>query len=100
MIPIRKLLLFSIQLLGVVSFLTAQDNYRAVHWGTEEGLSVEERNVMLKDVNGFLWVGSLHGLNRFDGNGFKQYFPDKNKPGTIDGSSSNSLVEDSLRNIW
>src|SRR4026207_2520215 len=100
MIPIRKSLLFSIQLFGVVSFLAAQDNYRAVRWSMNEGLSVETNNVMLKDVNGFLWIGSFHGLDRFDGSNFKNYSPDKNKPGSIGGAFISNLIEDSLHNIW
>jgi ligand-binding sensor domain-containing protein len=55
---------------------------------------------MLKDVNGFLWLTSPVGLNRFDGSTFKIYYPEKNVPGTINGSYGFSLVEDSLHNIW
>jgi hypothetical protein len=65
-----------------------------------EGLSVETNNVMLKDVNGFLWIGSFHGLDRFDGSNFKNYSPDKNKPATIGGAFITNLIEDSLHNIW
>jgi ligand-binding sensor domain-containing protein len=79
---------------------SADENYRLVHWGMDEGLSSDDRNIMLKDVHGFLWVGSANGLNRFDGNTFKHYFPEKNKPGAICGAFILNLVEDSLHNIW
>lgn len=65
---------FILLLLSVVFFAQttfAQEKYRTVRWGMNEGLSVEINNVMLKDVNGFLWIGSLHGLDRFDGSNFK-----------------------------
>ncbi len=83
MLRFRNLLLIFIQLLFVLSSVPAQENYRYVHWGANEGLSVEVQNMMLKDVNSFLWVGSPHGLNRFDGSSFKTYFADKNKPGSM-----------------
>jgi ligand-binding sensor domain-containing protein len=56
---------------------------------------------MLKDVNGFLWIGTAGGLSRFDGSRFKNYYHDPQKPGTIDaGKTDHGLVEDSLHNIW
>src|SRR5436190_17782619 len=76
------------------------NNYRLVTWTANEGLSVDHGNVMLKDINGFLWIGSPHGLNRFDGSNFKHYFSDKNKHGTLCGNYINNLIEDSLHNIW
>lgn len=76
------------------------DQYRAIHWTENEGLSLGKKNIMLKDVNGFLWIVSPVGLNRFDGSTFKVYYPDKNTPGTIGGAYTFSLVEDSLHNIW
>ncbi|MEP6616558.1 MAG: adenylate/guanylate cyclase domain-containing protein, partial [Ginsengibacter sp.] len=83
-----------------VSILIAQDKYRAVHWGIDEGISFDQNNIILKDVKGFIWAGSSNGLNRFDGSQFKHFFPDKNKRGTIIGSNIYNLIEDSLHNIW
>ncbi|HET7897164.1 MAG TPA: two-component regulator propeller domain-containing protein, partial [Flavisolibacter sp.] len=76
------------------------NQYRAVQWTENEGLSLGKKNVMLKDVYGFLWIISPVGLNRFDGSTFKIFYPDKNTPGTIGGAYTFSLVEDSLHNIW
>lgn len=76
------------------------NNYRAVSWKRSDGISLPKKNVMLKDVKGFVWIISPIGLNRFDGSTFKIFHPDKNKRGTIAGSYGLSLVEDSLHNIW
>src|SRR6476659_8673433 len=79
----------------------AGDKYRAVHWGLDEGMSNGQVNAMIKDVNGFLWIATGFGLNRFDGNTFKRYFADKTKKNkTIIGNGTNGLIEDSLHNIW
>ncbi len=78
-----------------------EDKYRTVHLDIDDGLSQGVVTSMLKDVNGFLWIGTEAGLNRFDGNTFKIYFTDKNKKNkTIIGDNINSLIEDSLHNIW
>jgi signal transduction histidine kinase/ligand-binding sensor domain-containing protein len=82
-------------------FGTAQEKYRAVHWGLDEGLSQGETYHMIKDVNGFLWIGTRYGLNRFDGNTFKVYLPQRNNnKSIIDDHVIGGLVEDSLHNIW
>jgi len=77
------------------------DQYRAINWSLEHGLSSYIANVMIKDAKGFLWVGSPGGeLCRFDGTVFKKYLPDQQKGGTINSESIYSFEEDSLHNIW
>src|SRR5690349_10660213 len=78
----------------------AQDSYRALHWDVEDGLSHPIIGYMLKDVQGFLWISTDFGLSRFDGNTFKNYYHDNNRPNSISGNNLWSLVEDSLHNIW
>ena len=73
--------------------------YRAINWGLGEGLSQAEVYHMLKDVNGFLWIATGYGLNRFDGNSFKIYYAGKGKH-NISGNGISGLIEDSLHNIW
>ena len=75
--------------------------YRAVNWGLDEGLSNNRVYSMIKDVNGFLWIGTTFGLNRFDGSTFKKYIAYKTKKNkTIPGNGISNLIEDSLHNIW
>jgi ligand-binding sensor domain-containing protein len=81
---------------------TAQDTYRAEHWDIENGLSLGAVTAMLRDVNGFLWIGTWEGggLNRFDGINFRNYLGDKNDNKNIIGDYVNRIIEDSLHNIW
>lgn len=39
----------------------------------EDGLSAKDVRCLYKDPDGFLWVGTANGLNRFDGNTIKCY---------------------------
>jgi ligand-binding sensor domain-containing protein len=77
-----------------------ESKYRAVHWVVEDGLAHGKTYSMLKDINGFLWIGTEDGLSRFDGSTFKNYDYDPKKTGTISGMRIQGLVEDSLHNIW
>ena len=77
------------------------EQYRAINWGLDAGLSHDWVSSMIKDANGFLWIATGFGLNRFDGDKFKKYFADKAKKNkTISGHNINGLIEDSLHNIW
>lgn len=97
---IKKVLFFFLAFL-LVHAINAQDKYRAVNWGLNEGLSHARVSYMLKDINGFLWIGTQGGLSRFDGSVFTNYYYDPKKTGTINaGNTGGGLVEDSLHNIW
>ena len=83
------------------SNLSKHDQYRPFQLTMENGLSFNSTNVMIKDLKGFLWVGSkLGGFCRFDGASFKKYIPEQNKPGIINSDKIISFTEDSLNNIW
>lgn len=43
------------------------------HYTTDQGLSNDEVKCILKDRRGFMWFGTVNGLNRFDGQQFKIY---------------------------
>ena len=93
-----------IPILFFISFfflsISAQEKYSAVHWTLEDGLSQAVTTGMIKDVNGFLWITTEYGLNRFDGNTFTNYFHDPKKKETIPSDKVYGIIEDSLHNIW
>jgi len=77
------------------------DQYRAILLTQKDGLSADGMNTMIKDVKGFIWIGSLSGgFCRFDGIRFKKYLPKQNDRRTINSDRIISFTEDSLHNIW
>lgn len=65
-------------------------------YSIESGLSEAVINDMIQDHNGYLWIGTSYGLNRFDGINFKNYY-------TEDGLLNNKifgLYQDSENRIW
>lgn len=69
-------------------------------YSLEQGLSQSNVRCILKDKNGFLWIGTQDGLDRFDGYEFKVF---KNNPNDVNSLSSNiitCLLEDKKGNLW
>lgn len=54
--------------------LSAQDiDLKFKRYGGENGLSHERVTTVFKDSQGFVWVGTMDGVNRFDGYRFEQF---------------------------
>ncbi|RLD61462.1 MAG: hypothetical protein DRJ05_02525, partial [Bacteroidetes bacterium] len=67
---------------------------------TKNGLSSNYILDIYQDSEGYIWVATRNGLNRFDGYDFTTY---KNNPGDPSSISSNlvtSIAEDKLNNLW
>ena len=78
----------------------AKTDYRAVPWTIYEGLSHNQLTSIRRDVNGFLWIGTINGLNRFDGSLFKKYYHEARNKKSIAGNNIATIIEDSLHNLW
>jgi ligand-binding sensor domain-containing protein/serine phosphatase RsbU (regulator of sigma subunit) len=80
--------------------IRAQSDFRFKRFDLDQGLSMNNIRSITQDYKGFIWVGTIDGLNRYDGYKFKVY---KNNP-KIKNSLSNhtiwSLLEDSRRNLY
>ena len=108
MLLLKKILPFSLFLFTFCFSIAQQVNnkdavsaYRAIHWTTQDGLSNDNANIMIKDSKGFLWIGSQNAaLCRFDGARFKKFIPDPHKRGSINATGIFGFTEDSLKNIW
>ncbi len=65
-----------------------------------KGLSNNSISVFLRDTTGFLWIGTVDGLNRYDGYSFKVYKSKSNNPNSISRNSITQLAQDYNGNIW
>lgn len=65
-----------------------------------EGVPASEVGSILPDHNGYIWLGTLNGLARYDGYEFKRFFNNPNDPGSIKGLQVWGLFEDSKGRIW
>ncbi|WP_406682937.1 ATP-binding protein [Seonamhaeicola sp. MEBiC1930] len=59
----------------------------------KDGMSQVSVNDMIHDSNGFVWIGTADGLDRFDGNVFKQFKHNPNDSTSISGNYITKIVE-------
>ncbi len=54
----------------------------------------------IQDSEGYFWIATEYGLNRYDGYSFIPYYYDKTDPNSIQNNFIISLFEDSKKNLW
>ena len=70
------------------------------HFGLEAGLSQSSALAILQDQQGFLWIGTQDGLNRFDGYSFTVFRPKQGDPTTLSSGEILSLAQGTDGSIW
>ena len=70
------------------------------HLTITDGLSQNAGLAIFQDSQGFLWVGSQDGLNRYDGYTFKIFKHDPDDPSSISHNSILSIIEDKEGYLW
>lgn len=67
---------------------------------TEDGLSIDSVNSITQDKRGFIWVGTIYGLNRYDGYNFKIYKHQATIENSLTHDWINTVFEDRYGFIW
>lgn len=86
--------------LALCKQLQGQRSFRFKHWGVEDGLSQSTITQITQDKDGFIWLGTQDGLNRFDGYSFKIYRNKENNEGSLSNNYIMSLACDSAGYVW
>ncbi len=66
----------------------------------QDGLPDSNVTAILQDHLGFLWLGTLNGLVRYDGYDFVTFKPDPDDPASLSGRSITALYEDRANDLW
>jgi signal transduction histidine kinase/ligand-binding sensor domain-containing protein/DNA-binding response OmpR family regulator len=83
------------------SFVSAQEEiYSFSRLDIHNGLSHNQVNVILKDRTGFLWFGTMSGLNRYDSHGFKVFRNKTSDSTSINDNYISGLFELPDGKIW
>jgi signal transduction histidine kinase/ligand-binding sensor domain-containing protein/DNA-binding response OmpR family regulator len=70
------------------------------NFNKESGLSCSDVTCITQSPDGFLWIGTSDGLNRFDGKTFLVYRNDPHDPHSISDNNITALFVDGKGNLW
>ena len=70
------------------------------HLDINSGLSSSQVKSVFKDSRGFVWIGTVNGLNRFDGYTTKVFRKATNDPESLPDNFISDIYEDHLGNLW
>ncbi len=88
--------------IGILLLLSLRLNAQSFldHISLEEGLSQGQVQCMLQDSRGFVWFGTQHGLNRYDGYEIRHFYQNPFDSTTLSSDDIYCLFEDSNKRLW
>ena len=84
-------------LLALMLIMSSQINAQVKRLSPSEGLSQSYVNTMLIDNNGYLWLATEGGLNRYDG---YQVMPINGPNGELEEAIIDRIYQDTQGHIW
>jgi len=74
--------------------------YTFTHYGVSSGLASNEASASLQDEQGFIWIATNNGLQRFDGHRYLNFRHEKTDSTTIPNNYVTNLLLDKKKNLW
>lgn len=95
-----KKLLFLITFHLCILILAQKKDLQFTRLSTEQGLSNSEVTDIAQDNQGFIWIATMDGLNKYDGYKFINYRKIQGDPTSISNSNVTTLFVDNEGNLW
>ncbi|MBK3515946.1 ligand-binding sensor domain-containing protein [Carboxylicivirga marina] len=96
----RKLLSVVVCVVVYVTAFSNDSDLKFRHLTVDHGLSHNGVKSIIKDSQGFIWIGTFAGLNRYDGYEFQSIHSYGDGDLLLSSDNINCLYEDSKKNIW
>ena len=93
---ISKTICLSVLSLLTLFYSSKMQSQDFKHLTTQDGLSDLLVNCIFKDSQGFMWLGSSAGINKYDGTKFKTYYLPITKP----NNKKLAFAETDTDGIW
>ena len=75
-------------------------NLKFENLNTIDGLSSSTCTTIFQDSDGFMWFGTIDGLNKYNGYEFEIYRSILNDSTSIGNNRINTITEDKFGNLW
>src|SRR6201996_2815248 len=99
-IRLKTKVLVLLTIVAVSSLRLDAQPYYFSHYQVESGLSNNSVECSIQDNDGFLWFGTVNGLNRFDGDTFKVFNNNPIDSNNIGSNFVRCLYNDNHGVIW
>lgn len=70
------------------------------HITSNNGLSQNHGYCIMKDYRGFMWFGTMNGLNKYDGYDITIYKSNPSDVSSISGNEIRTIIEDKSQTLW
>lgn len=84
----------------LVEGVEAAVDVRSTRFTTTSGLGNNSVRYMYQDSKGFIWMGTLNGLSRFDGTSFITFRPRKGNKPSLPDHRIQEIIEDQNCFLW
>ncbi|MBC7411468.1 MAG: SpoIIE family protein phosphatase [Bacteroidia bacterium] len=79
----------------------AQNTIKVREYSGKHGLAQNTVNCLLEDREGFIWIGTQDGVNKFNGYNFEHYTNQPNDSSSLaENKTIRALAQDNSGNIW
>ncbi len=96
----KKFLVFCVCLIACITIHAQRKTYQFMRLDVRQGLSHNQVNTIFKDGTGFLWFGTMSGLNRYDGYDFKVFRNDLNDSTSLSDNYISNIFELPGNKMW
>lgn len=95
-----KRTILTVVILCSLTMLWGMNEFSFKHLGVNDGLSNSQINYIAKDSQGFMWFSTSHGLNRYDGYGFKVFTRNSKDPFSLPDNYVDDVQENADGLLW
>src|SRR5215213_8373860 len=99
LVRLTLFLVFAILLRLTASTQQARE-YSFKHFSVSSGLAANTVNAVTQDADGYIWIATSNGLQRYDGNSFISFKAQENNSSSIPSDHVMGLYRDNKNNLW
>ncbi|MFT3679256.1 MAG: two-component regulator propeller domain-containing protein [Ferruginibacter sp.] len=97
---LRRFLLAGILTILIYCLQAQQTHYQFSHLDIAQGLSNNQVTSFLKDEDGFIWIGTVSGLNRYDGYQFRIFRHSLRDSSSLLDDNVTRILQGPNKKIW
>lgn len=96
----KKGIIYTILLFCVLTVAGTNENLHFKHLDITNGLSSNQVKTIYKDTRGYIWIGTVNGLNRYDGLSTRYFRKINGDSTSLPDNTINNIYEDNSGKLW